>query len=74
MQGFTNQIIQTHEALYSCWKNGQEILLDLQRDPKQFHNLTREASAKPLLDKMRARLLRRNMELADPLPPAVAPY
>lgn len=74
MEGFTNQIIQTHEALYCCWKNGQEMLFDLQRDPNQFHNLTGEASARPLLDKMRARLLLRNMELANPLPPVVAPY
>ncbi len=74
MEGFANQIIQTPEALYSYWKNGQEMLFDLQQDPDQFRNLTQVTSAKPLLDEMRTRLLRRNMELVDPLPFPVATY
>lgn len=74
MEGFTNQIIQTHEALYACWKNGQEMLFDLQRDPDQFRNISQVSSAKPLLEQMRNRLLRLNMELIDPLPPLVAAY
>ena len=74
MEGFTNQIIQTHEALYSCWRGGEEMLFDLQRDPNQFRNISQASRAKPLLDSMRAQLLRLNMELADPLPPRVAAY
>ena len=74
MEGFTNQIIQTHEALYSCFKDGQEMLFDLQQDPHQFRNIAQVARAKPLLEEMRMRLLRLNMELVDPLPPLVAAY
>jgi arylsulfatase len=74
MEGFTNQIIQTREALYCCWKDGQEMLFDLQQDPNQFRNLSQVARAKPLLEEMRAQLLRLNMELVDPLPPRVAAY
>ena len=74
MEGSANQIIQTREALYSGWKNGQEMLFDLQQDPNQFRNISQAARAKPLLDQMRTRLLRLNMELTDPLPPRVAAY
>jgi arylsulfatase A-like enzyme len=74
MEGFANQIIQTHEALYSCWKDGQEMLFDLQKDPNQFRNIAQASSAGPLLEDMRSKLRRLNMELVDPLPPSVAAY
>lgn len=74
MEGQTNQIIQTPEAFYSCYKDGQEVLFDLRRDPHQFRNIAQASGAKPLLDEMRMRLLRLNMELVDPLPPRVAAY
>ncbi len=68
MEGIANQIIQTREALYSCWKDGQEMLFDLKQDPNQFRNVAQAAGAKPLLEEMRRKLLRLNMELVDPLP------
>ena len=36
MEGFANQTLRTKEALYSCWRNGQEMLFDLRNDPDQF--------------------------------------
>ncbi len=74
MEGLGSQIIQTHEAFYSAGKNGDEILFDLQKDPHQFRNIAKTTAAKPLLESMRARLIRLNQELVDPLPPRVAAY
>jgi arylsulfatase len=74
MEGLANQIVQTEEALYCFWKDGLEMLFDLRQDPRQFRNLSQATGAKPLLDRMRTRLLRRNMEVIDPLPAAVAAY
>ncbi len=74
MEGFNNQILRTTEAIYSCWKNGDEMLFDLEADPNQFRNIAQLSQAQPLLGEMRLSLLRRNMELADPLPERAAAY
>ncbi|MEO7653704.1 MAG: sulfatase-like hydrolase/transferase, partial [Bryobacteraceae bacterium] len=74
MQSTGNRILRTKSAKYCCWTDGQEVLFDLEKDPNELRNVAQEASAKPLLDQMRVRLLRRGIEIQDPLPEKVAPY
>lgn len=74
MEGFENRILRTPETLYACWRNGAEVLFDLQSDPNQFRSIARMDRAKPLLSEMRLRLLRHQMEIVDPLPERVAAY
>lgn len=74
MEGFSNVTLRTCEAMYSVWKDGQELLFDLDKDPNQFRNISQVSRGKPLLDEMRLRMLRRQMEIVDPLPERVAAY
>ena len=74
MEGFGNQILRDREALYAVGRNGREMLFDLEEDPSQFRNAASLSRARPLLDAMRLRLLRHNMEIVDPLPERVAAY
>ena len=54
--------------------NGEEVLFDLEKDPHEPRNIAGDAGAKPLLDRMRLRLLNKNIQAADPLPERIAPY
>jgi hypothetical protein len=74
MTGLSNRIVRTREAMYSYWKNGDEVLFDLERDPDQFRNVAQVSRAKPLLDEMRMRMLRHEIEVQDTLPERVAAY
>lgn len=73
-QGLRNRIIRSEKAKYCYWMNGEEVLFDLDKDPEEFRNVAQEAAARPLLDQMRLRMLRRALELLDPLPERIAPY
>ncbi|MGH9666263.1 MAG: hypothetical protein ACRD9L_17690, partial [Bryobacteraceae bacterium] len=74
MEGRRNRIVRTTEALYADWKNGDECLFDLKKDPDQLRNIAQERVAKSLLDNMRTLMLRRTQEIVDPLPERIAPY
>ena len=74
MQGLNNRIIRSKRAKYSYWENGDEVLFDLEQDPSELHNIAAAPSAKPLLDQMRLRMLRKTLEARDPLPERIAPY
>lgn len=74
MTGLSNRIVRTREAMYSYWKNGDEVLFDLERDPDQFRSVAQVSRAKPLLDEMRMRMLRHEIEVQDTLPERVAAY
>lgn len=50
------------------------MLFDLEEHPNQFRSAASLSRARPLLDAMRLRLLRHNMEMVDPLPERVAAY
>ncbi len=74
MQGRENRILRTREAKYAYWSSGDEILFDLEKDPDEFRNQAREPAARALLDRMRVAMLKKTLEIADPLPERVAPY
>ncbi len=74
MQGVNNRIIRTRRAKYCHWLNGDEVLFDLEKDPREFRNIAQDAAAKALLDEMRMRMLKKTLEAADPLPERIAPY
>ena len=74
MQSPNNRILRTKAAKYCCWSSGEEALFDLGADPHELRNVAAEAGSKALLDQMRQRLLRRSIEVQDPLPERVAPY
>ena len=74
MQGPNSRAIRTRKAKYGYWANGEEILFDLEKDPQEFRNLAGQAAARPLLDEMRLRMLRKTLETRDPLPERIAPY
>ena len=72
MQGLNNRIVRSREATYAIYANGEELLFDLARDPRQLRNIAAPESA--LRDKMRHRLLLKIMETRDPLPERIRPY
>ena len=74
MQGPANRILRTKTAKYAYWLNGDEVLFDLEKDPHELRNIARDPAAKPLLDEMRVRILKKALQAADPLPERVAPY
>jgi len=74
MQSPGNRIIRSRKATYCYWANGEEVLFDLEKDPNQLRNVAREPAARGLLDEMRMRMMRKQIEAADPLPERVAPY
>lgn len=73
-QGLRNRILRTEKAKYCHWVNGDEVLFDLEKDPDELRNIAQDASARSLLDQMRVRMLRRTLEVQDPLPERIAPY
>lgn len=50
-----------------------QILFDLEKDPGEFRNIAAEPAARSLKDEMRVALIRRSMEVLDPLPEIVTP-
>lgn len=74
MQTPGNRILRSKTAKYCYWSNGDEVLFDLEKDPYEFRNIAADSAAKPLLDEMRMRMLKKSIEVADPLPERVAPY
>lgn len=74
MEGRHNRIVRTPSALYAYWRNGDECLFDLTKDPNQLRNIAEERGAKTLLDHMRRLMLGRTLEIVDPLPERIAPY
>jgi len=74
MESRENRILRTRGAKYCYWSSGPEILFDLEKDPDEFRNLAGERSARPLLEEMRLAMLKRSLEIIDPLPERVAPY
>ncbi len=69
-----NRIVRDAKAKYCFWRNGEEILFDLEKDPDEFRNIAAEPAVRALKDEMRIALIRRSMEVLDPLPEIVAPY
>ncbi|MGH9722352.1 MAG: sulfatase family protein, partial [Bryobacteraceae bacterium] len=67
-QSLNNRILRTREAKYAYWTNGQEVLFDLAKDPNELRNVAQSPAARPLLDQMRVKMLRRTLEVIDPLP------
>ena len=74
MQGSNNRIIRTKKAKYSYWLNGDEALFNLERDPHELRNIAQDPAARPLLDEVRLRMLKKTLEAMDPLPERIAPY
>ncbi len=74
MQGTKNKTVRSRRATYSIYANGEEILFDLQGDPRQLRNVSGDAEARPLLAEMRKRLLLKTIEARDPLPERIRPY
>jgi len=74
MEGLNNKILRSKKATYAIYSNGEEILFDLERDPHQLRNLSLDPSARDLLDEMRVALLRKTIEVVDPLPERIRPY
>ncbi len=74
MHGMQNKIVRPKTATYSIYRNGEELLLDLQHDPHQLRNVAQDSSAKDLLDQMKVRLLKKTIEARDPLPERIRPY
>ena len=74
MEGLGSKILRTEEATYAIYDNGEEILFDLKRDPHQLRNRSLDPGAKALLDRMRVAMLRKTIEVVDPLPERIRPY
>jgi len=74
MEGYGVRMIRTPQAKYAIHRGGTEVLFDLTKDAHEFNNLAADKAAKPLLDRMRKRLLTKLMSAADPLPLRIAPY
>ena len=74
MQGRDNKIIRTKNAKYSIYKNGQEVLFDLEKDPDEYRNIARLPEGNELLGQMRVKLLQKTIEARDPLPERIRPY
>ena len=74
MQGMQNKTVRSKSAMYSIYRNGEELLFDLEKDPHQLRNIAQDASAKALLDQMRVTLLKKTIDARDPLPERIRPY
>ncbi|MGH9657773.1 MAG: sulfatase family protein [Bryobacteraceae bacterium] len=72
MQSGNNRILRTRSAKYAYWSSGEEALFDLESDPHELRNVA--GRNKALLDEMRVAMLRRTLEVVDPLPERIAPY
>ncbi len=74
MQGRDNKIIRTKNAKYSIYKNGQEVLFDLEKDPGEYRNIAQLPEGNELRGQMRVKLLQKTIEARDPLPERIRPY
>ena len=74
MQGRDNKIIRAKNAKYSIYKNGQEVLFDLEKDPGEYRNIAQLPEGDELLGQMRVKLLQKTIEARDPLPERIRPY
>jgi len=52
-------VLRTQQYAYMVYRNGQEELYDMHKDPKQFSNLTDDPSHKPTLHQLRTQLAKR---------------
>ena len=69
-----NRILRTGSTKYAYWEDGQEVLFDLEHDADEFRNIAADKAAKPLLDEMRMKMMRRSLAVLNPLPEQVARY
>ena len=66
--------VRTSRAKYHKTSEGDEVLFDLEKDPDEFVNVARDASARGLLEEMRDRMLVRILQAEDDLPPRTNLY
>ncbi|MCI8615332.1 MAG: sulfatase-like hydrolase/transferase [Lachnospiraceae bacterium] len=72
--GLKETTVRTEQFMYYCNSAGQELLFDLQEDPRELHNVASRASYQNQLSDMRKRMIMKIQTAAYPNRETLAEY